>query len=96
MLKISVGIDISKDNFTVTAQKSDSGGKVSTLFSKEFSNDKGGFVALAHRVKRHTPENRSDVSVVYVMKATGVYYKQLAYFLYDNRLKVNVQLTIHN
>ena len=92
MLKISVGIDVAKDKFSACIQKCDNGGSVQLVFTKEYKNDKSGFTALSQRVKKHTPKNRTDVKVVFVMEATGVYYEQLAYFLCDNGHSVSVQL----
>ena len=91
MLKISVGIDVAKDKFSACIQKCDNGGSVQLVFTKEYKNDKSGFTALSQRVKKHTPKNRTDVKVVFVMEATGVYYEQLAYFLCDNGHAVSVQ-----
>lgn len=92
MLKISVGIDVSKEKLSVCIQKCETGGVAQSVFGKEYDNDKNGFAALSHRVKKHTPKNRADVKIIFVMEATGVYYEQLAYFLCDNGHSVSVQL----
>jgi len=56
---------------------------------KTFSNTKKGFEALLAWVKKNTV---TDVTVRFVMEATGVYHEQLAYFLDDNKEELTVVL----
>ena len=90
MLKLSVGIDISKDKFSVCLTIRYADGKIVILSNKEFGNRKGGFTALLNWVKRMTPKGYVGIKTVYLMEATGVYYEVLAYFLAEQELSVVV------
>jgi transposase len=92
MLKLSVGIDIAKDNFAACVTIRYADGKVVILSNKEFGNRKGGFIALVNWVKRMIPKGYVGIKTVYVMEATGVYYEALAHFLAEQELNVSVQL----
>lgn len=92
MVKLSVGIDISKDNFSACLRMRHADGRIEVLSNKEFGNRKGGFDALLSWVKRFTPKGYAGIKTVYVMEATGVYYEALAYFLSEKELNVSVQL----
>ncbi len=58
--------------------------------TKSFSNSPVGIneFYLWHKKRNKTPE----VKPIFVMEATGVYYEELAYFLYHKKEKVSVQL----
>ena len=92
MLKLSVGLDIAKDNFSACLTIRYADGRVVILSNKEFGNRKGGFSALLNWVKRHIPKGYAYIKTVYVMEATGVYYEALAHFLAEHDLSVHVQL----
>lgn len=92
MVKLSVGIDIAKENFQACLMMRHSDGLQTVLSNKSFSNRKGGFSALLAWVKRFTPKGYVGIKTIYVMEATGVYYEQLSYFLSDQSLEVSVQL----
>ena len=83
------GIDISKDNFHVCAKEKGSDGNVKIKGSRNFSNDFKGFTELTQWVsKRQKPGSR----VRYIMEATGSYYEELAYYLYESGSQVSVVL----
>jgi transposase len=92
MLKLSVGIDIAKDNFSACLTIRYADGRVVILSNKEFGNRKGGFIALLNWVKRMTPKGYIGIKTVFVMEATGVYYEALAHYLAEQDLNVSVQL----
>ena len=92
MLKLSVGIDIAKDNFSACITIRYADGRLVILSNKEFGNRKGGFVALLNWVKRMTPKGYVGIKTVYVMEATGVYYEALAHYLAEQEQHVSVQL----
>lgn len=56
---------------------------------KTFANTKKGFESLLGWVKKNTV---AEVTVRFVMEATGVYHEALAYFLDDNEEEVTVVL----
>lgn len=92
LVKLSIGLDISKDTFNACLQFRDAKGQVKTLSNKVFDNRKGGFDALVSWVLRLTPKGYADTPQVFVMEATGVYYENLAHYLADKGLSVSVQL----
>lgn len=92
MLKLSIGIDISKDKFSACLTIRYADGRIVILSNKEFANRKGGFTALLNWVKRMIPKGYVGIKTVYVMEATGVYHEALAYFLANQELSVSVQL----
>lgn len=84
-----VGIDISKDDFHVCAKERESNSNVIIKGSHSFRNNAIGFSELATWVsKREKP----GVSVRYIMEATGSYYENLAYYLYQAGNSVSVVL----
>lgn len=84
-----VGIDISKDNFHVCIKEKHEGTKVRLLGSHSFSNTFEGFVSLLEWVGKR---RKSNIDVLFVMEATGSYYEDLAYFLYEKKEQVSVVL----
>jgi transposase len=70
-----IGIDVSKDTLAVCFSLADK------LQHLEVSNNKSGFQKL---VKQCSSDG------LYVMEATGIYYLQLAYFLYEQGAQVVV------
>lgn len=89
ILRQCVGIDISKDSFTACLCKQNTTG--TCQFSKvyKFSNNKTGFNQLLRWVRK---VKQTDLSIIYVMEATGVYYEPLAFHLYKLNKKVSVVL----
>ena len=70
-----IGIDVSKDTLAVCFSFADK------LQHLEVSNNKTGFQKL---VKQCSSES------LYVMEATGIYYLQLAYYLFERGAQVVV------
>ncbi|KAA6344825.1 hypothetical protein EZS27_007577 [termite gut metagenome] len=89
MEKVVVGIDISKDDIHACLKESvgDAGSRIRG--THKFPNSHIGFTELQYWVSKRS--HGAD-SVCYVMEATGSYYENLAYFLYENHLKVSVVL----
>ena len=73
-----VGIDIGKDKFYACYKVQNEDAKVTIKGTKSFDNNASGMITFyAWCEKRNkTPE----VSIIYIMEATGVYYEELAYF----------------
>ena len=88
--KYAVGIDISKSDFHVCLSVIDNLQKVTIKASRSFTNDSRGFQGLANWVKSH--HKQSELPLVYLMEATGVYYENLAWFLHHLGCHITVIL----
>jgi len=84
-----VGADISKDEFHVCAKVRTADGKVKIVGTRSFSNNTSGFVEFVLWVSKRSKENWS---IRYVMEATGSYYEDFAYYLYETGSRVSVVL----
>lgn len=87
--KQSVGIDISQNSFTACICLRQDNGDLSFSEVKNFKNEKTGFNQLLRWVRKSCS---SAVELVFLMEATGVYYENLAYHLYQLKNKVHVVL----
>lgn len=79
--KQCLGIDISKDKFDCCLSLMDQTSAIKVLGSKDFTNNLTGFSKLLNWVEQ---KQLSTLEITVVMEATGVYYENLAYFLFDN------------
>ena len=87
--KFVIGIDISMDDFHVCAKVKMNTGTVKIKGTRKFANSEEGFKEFyAWTTKRVT--DKDELS--FVMEATGVYYENLAYFLYSHQEYVSVVL----
>jgi len=85
-----VGLDVSKDKIYVCYKVLHSDDHEAIKGTKCFDNNSSGFKGLA---KWTSARNKTlDVSLLYVMEATGVYHEELAYFLYESDCQVLVSL----
>ena len=94
ILKQSVGIDLSKDKFDACFSVIDHQQKVTVKATRKFSNSKAGFNAFDEWLSKkanHKPECGS-VALVFVLEATGVYYEQLAWHLFEQQAQLSVVL----
>ena len=89
MIEFSAGIDLSKDTFHACLKAREHLNVPTIMGSKEFDNSQKGFESLLVWVSKRTGE---DAAVQFIMEATGVYYEDLAYFLYEHEYKVGVVL----
>ena len=89
IFKYSIGCDISKDTFNACILEvyQDMTSKVKG--SHKFKNEPKGFKEFVIWVKKH---KRQDVPTSFVMEATGVYYENMAWYLYHQECKVYVLL----
>ena len=85
-----VGIDIGKDSFYACYKIKYSNDSVSIKGTKSFNNDISGMQAFLLWCKRR--DSSLEYRPIYIMEATGVYYENLTYFLYENNQKVSIQL----
>jgi transposase len=97
LIKKVIGVDISKDSFTVRFGTLDE--ELKQLISKpfKFANNLKGFNQLLKTIgKVHyfdlTGPSSKDIPVWFVMEATGVYYENLAYFLAENNFSLSIVL----
>lgn len=84
-----VGIDISKDDFHACIKEKGPDGNVRIKGSSKFSNDGKGFKAFTAWVAKRETEG---CTTTYVMEATGSYFENLAYELYNLGFSVCVEL----
>lgn len=88
-LKQSIGIDVSKDDLVVCYGTINSELKQTISSAKCFKNNPAGFKTLISWANKLADNN---LSVWFVMEATGVYYENLAYFLSENGYQLTVLL----
>jgi transposase len=87
LLKYSVGIDISQKDFSACISGIDSEQKVKIKATRKFANTGQGFQDLLVWVDKHRSE---AIAVVFMLEATGVYYENLAWYLFDRERVVIV------
>lgn len=88
--KQSVGVDISMKSFYAVYKIKNQDGKITIKGSKSFDNSLLGIKSYYTWCKSR---NKSpQCPLVHVMEATGIYYEELAYFLFERDEKVSVQL----
>lgn len=85
--KQSVGIDVASDNLEARLGTISTRDQMNFSPSTTFSNQSQGFHRLMEWVQTHV-ENIENIW--FVMEATGVYYEELAYFLYEAGCQVCV------
>jgi transposase len=88
--KQAVGVDVSKADFVarliwVEAES----GQLKSRRRRRFVNTLTGFQAFHEWLKKHT---LTDVPLVIMMEATGVYHEELAYYLDGLHYAVSIQL----
>ena len=90
ILKQVVGIDIGKDSFYSCYKILYSDGSRVVKGTKSFNNTFTGFKDLLEWCdKRNKTES---IRPLFVMEATGVYYEELAYYLFEQDQSLSVQL----
>ena len=90
VIKQIVGNDIGEDSFYACYKIQYDDKSVIIKGTKSFENNLSGMKEFYQWCKKRntTPE----IKPIYVMEATGVYYEELAYFLYHKEQKISVQL----
>lgn len=84
----SAGIDIAKEKFDVCF-KENKEGRAIIKGIKSFANNSKGFDAF---FQWYTKRRKESVSLIFIMEATGVYYEELAYYLYSKEEAIYVEL----
>jgi transposase len=90
MLKYSLGMDASMKDIHVCLSAIDPRQQVKVKASSKFDNNVQGFKNLLIWLSRHKKE--SDIPLIGVIEATGVYYEACALFLFKAGLDVAVVL----
>ena len=88
-LKYGIGIDMAMKKFDVCFSVIDTAQKVTVKASSSFTNNAKGFTDLLKWAKKHA---KLDLPKVFLAEATGVYYEQLAWFLYLQDLPISIVL----
>ena len=89
LLSQNVGVDVSKDSLDAVFSTMDMQQQVKVKASRRFSNTPTGFRQLQKWVESKQAE---QVPLRVLMEATGIYYEQLAWFLYGKEYAVSVIL----
>ena len=90
ILKQTVGIDVSYKSFDARFGTTNTQQQITLSPSKSFKNSLPGFKLFLRWLKKLVLSN--DIPLVFVMEATGVYYEQLANFLFKHNYQVAVIL----
>jgi transposase len=86
MLKQVTGIDVAKDELVCCQGRIFEDLSIELFAHKNFPNTLKGIEGLVKWVEKYGPAGR------FVMEATGVYYEDLAYYLFDNGYQLSVVL----
>ena len=89
ILKQSIGIDVSKNDFKVCLGIIDEQLETRNLYEHAYINNKKG---ISQFIKDITKKTDQLVPLVFIMEATGVYHQELAYALADKQLSVVILL----
>ncbi len=89
LLKQSVALDVSKDQLDVCMAVIDTTQRVKVKATRKFANTPSGFKELESWVKKHADP---AIPLVFTMEATGVYYEQVAWYLFNEQRSVSVVL----
>lgn len=90
MLKYAVGLDISSKDIYACFSVIDVQQRVKVISSRVLSNDPKGYEALAIWIEKNRKDK--ELPLIIGMEATGIYYEECAYFLYDKNYPVSVVL----
>jgi len=89
IIKQACGMDMSKDSFVVCYLVEDSDGNQILRGRKKFNNTPKGFIAFWAWISK---KKISDLPLVFLLEATGVYHEALTYFLHDQSCEIKVIL----
>lgn len=89
VLRQNVGIDLSKDDFKADLTVLTHQHVCQTIAHKKFDNTPSGMDKFLEWVDQKTDSKKE---IHFTMEATGVYYENLAYFLYESGKNVHVVL----
>ena len=90
MTKYSIGIDVSKNDFHAALSTIDAQQRVKVMRSGSFKNTKEGFLLFEKWIEASCKEKTLPLPLT--LEATGIYYEQLAYFLFQQDYHLSVVL----
>jgi len=90
LVKKVVGIDIGKDCFYACYKVKYADNSIVIKGTRNFENNSVGFAEFYSWSQKR--ESFDCLKTLYLMEATGVYYEDLAYFLYEKGENLSVQL----
>jgi len=88
-LKFAVGLDVSMETFDACLSVIDDQQQVTVKARFNSPNTVKGFESLSMWISKNT---KLPIPVVYLMEATGIYYEQLAWYLYGKGCNVSIVL----
>lgn len=88
-LRQNVGVDVSKDTLDVVFATIDLQQQIKVKASRKFANTAAGFQQLHQWIES---KRDNTVELRMLMEATGIYYEQLAWFVYEKKYAVSVVL----
>lgn len=89
LLKYGIGIDMAKDKFDVCVSTIDTVQQVKTTATRSFDNTLKGFETFLTWIGKKCTR---EIPRVFLMEATGIYYEQLAWYLYQKDQQLSVIL----
>ena len=89
IVKQVTGIDVAQKELVVSLGKMYDDWSPEIYAHKTFANTEAGFIALLLWVKK---QMQQEISVRFVMEATGVYHESLAYYLTEKGFEVSIVL----
>ena len=90
--KQNLGIDVDSKLLVTSFQKLDTEQNIKTIASRTFANTAAGFKDMLIWLEK---KKVKDLPVHVTMEATGVYYENIAYFLYEQE-DINVHVVLPN
>jgi len=81
ILNYCVGVDIAKDKFDCCLSQIDINRVIHVVSRKVFSNKPKGFIGLMDWI---VSMKKSGIQLTFVMEATGIYYENLAHYIFSN------------
>ena len=88
-LKYGIGVDMASKKFDACISVINDAQKTTILSTGSFGNTSEGFILMLKWVDKHCKEG---LPLIFLMEATGIYYEQLAWFLYQEDKSVVVIL----
>jgi len=88
-IRQSIGIDIAKNDFVASFAVLQKGQIIDFKSTKKFNNNLNGFKELITWVNSFKD---NTIELNFTMEATGVYYENLAFFLFEMKQKIHVVL----
>ena len=88
--RYGVGIDMSKDEFSVRMLAEHTDRRTKTVGSRKFKNNDSGHQAFVAWVLKHY--KTQGVDLLFLMEVTGCYHENLLYYLHENGYQVHLAL----